>query len=288
MRIGAVYPQHETNGDPSAVRTIGEAVEALGYDALLMYDHVLGAEHADREPPLWGPYTESDSFHDPLVAFGYLAAVTTRIELATGVLILPQRQTALVARQAADVDLLSGGRLRLGVGAGWNWVEYEALGEDFATRGQRLTEQIEVLRRLWAEPLVTFHGRFHDLERCCINPRPTRSIPIYAGGFSDAAFRRAAALCDGFTFAGDVDDAVTGMAQVRHHLAESGRGDAGFAFELILSRARTATEVVQTAARWQDAGGSAVCVLTMKLGLPTAQAHVEHLAHVRAALDDRL
>ena len=287
MRIGAVYPQHELRGDPEAVRIIGEATEGLGYDTLLMYDHVLGADHADREPPLWGPYTAADPFHDPFVAFAYLAAVTTRIELATGVLVLPQRQTALVAQQAADVDLLSGGRLRLGVGAGWNWVEYEALGQDFATRGPRLTEQIEVLRRLWAEPLVTFHGRFHELERCCINPRPTRPIPIYGGGFSEAAFRRAGSLCDGFTFAGDVDDAVAGMARVRHHLAEAGRADAAFAFELILGRARTAAEVVATTARWQEAGGTAVCVLTMRLGLPTAQAHVDHLAQVRSALDGR-
>jgi probable F420-dependent oxidoreductase len=193
MRIGAVYPQNETHGDPAAVRDIGLAVEELGYDSLLFYDHVVGAEHADREPPLWGPYTEADSFHDPFVAFGYLAAITSRIELATGVLILPQRQTVLVAQQAADADLLSGGRIRLGVGTGWNWVEYDALGMDFATRGARLDEQIALMRRLWAEPLVTVDGRFHQLERCCINPRPSRAIPIWIGGFSEPAFRRAAA-----------------------------------------------------------------------------------------------
>jgi probable F420-dependent oxidoreductase len=149
MQIGVVYPQNELRGDPTAVRRIGRAVEDLGFDHLLAYDHVLGAVHADRTPQLTGPYTEHDPFHDPFVMFAYLAGVTERIRFGTGILVLPQRQTALVARQAADVDLLSGGRLRLGVGVGWNYVEYEALGQDFRTRGARQEEQIELLRRLF-------------------------------------------------------------------------------------------------------------------------------------------
>ena len=157
MKIGATYPQIELGGDPVAIGRIGRAVEELGYDHLVMYDHVVGAVHENRNPPLWehGPYTDKHPFHDPFVAFGYLAAITKRIELVTGVIILPQRQTVLVAKQATDVDLLSGGRLRLGVGSGWNYVEYDALGEDFAVRGPRLTEQIEYLRMLWSQPLVT-------------------------------------------------------------------------------------------------------------------------------------
>ena len=285
MRIGAVYPQIETRGDPDALRAIGLAAESLGYDSLLFYDHVVGAEHADREPPLWGPYTERDSFHDPFVAFAYLAGITSRIELATGVLILPQRQTVLVAQQAADADLLSGGRLRLGVGTGWNWVEYDALGMEFGTRGPRLDEQITLMRRLWAEPLVTFRGRFHDLERCCINPRPARTIPIWIGGFSEAAFRRAGALGDGFTFAGDPEEAMAGLVRVREHLAMSGRSDVGFGLELILTRARSVAQVVDTAARWQEAGGTAVSVVTMKSGFDSAQAHIDHLGQCKDALD---
>ena len=152
MKFGVVYPQNETHGDPQALHDLGIAIESLGYDSVLFYDHVVGADHADREPPLWGPYTEKDSFHDPLVAFGYLAAITSRIELATGVLILPQRQTVLAAQQAADADLLSGGRLRIGVGTGWNWVEYDALNEEFSTRGKRLDEQIVLMRELWTKP----------------------------------------------------------------------------------------------------------------------------------------
>jgi probable F420-dependent oxidoreductase len=181
MQIGVVYPQIELGGDPEAVRRIGRATEALGFDHLLAYDHVLGAVHEDRIPPLVGPYTERDPFHDPLVMFAHLAAVTERIGFVTGILVLPQRQTALVARQAADVDLLSGGRLRLGVGIGWNHIEYQALGEDFGTRGAREEEQIALLRRLWTEPVVDFSGRFDRIDRAAITPKPTRPIPIWLG-----------------------------------------------------------------------------------------------------------
>ena len=205
MKVGVVYPQTEMQGDPEALRQIGLATEALGYSHLLMYDHVVGALHEGREPKLWGPYTEQDPFHDPLVAFGYLAGITENIDLVTGVLILPQRQTALVAKQATDVDLLSGERLRLGVGTGWNYVEYDALGQDFAVRGPRLDEQIRFLRQLWTEDLSSFEGEYDHLDRGNINVRPKRCIPIWLGGFSEPAFRRAAAVGDGFIYAGPLD-----------------------------------------------------------------------------------
>src|ERR1700738_5272132 len=178
MHIGVVYPQNELRGDPTAVRRIGRAVEDLSFHPLLAYDHVLGAVHADRTPQLTGPYTEHDPFHDPFVMFAYLAAITERIGFATGILILPQRPTALVARPAAAGELLSGGRLRLGVGIGWNPVEYEALGQDFRTRGARQEEQIELLRRLFTEPIVDYTGRFDRVDRAALVPKPTRSIPI--------------------------------------------------------------------------------------------------------------
>src|SRR5438552_5643520 len=208
MQIGVVYPQTELRGDPEAVRRMGRAVEDLGFDHLLAYDHVLGAVHADRTPPLTGPYTERDPFHDPFVMFAYLAGITERIGLTTGVLVLPQRQTALVARQAADVDLLSGGRLRLGVGVGWNHVEYEALGQDFRTRGAREEEQIEVLRRLFTDSVVDYSGRFDRIDRASLVPKPARSIPIWLAGFGDVAFERAARLADGFIFGGGIDHVV--------------------------------------------------------------------------------
>lgn len=287
MKFGVVYPQNETHGDPQAVHDLGIAIESLGYDSVLFYDHVVGAEHANREPALWGPYTEEHSFHDPFVAFGYLAAITSRIELATGVLILPQRQTVLAAQQAADADLLSGGRLRIGVGTGWNWVEYDALNQDFHTRGKRLDEQIMLMRELWAKPLVTFDGQFHQLERCCINPRPTRSIPIWIGGFSEPAFSRAARLGDGFTFAGDLDEAIGGMARVRELLADNGRSEENFGFEYTLTRARDVASVVEGAERWQTAGGRGVSVLTQKIGFNSVAGHIDYLAEVKQALDSR-
>ena len=284
MKFGAVYPQIELGGDPDAVRAIGTAVEQLGYDHLLVYDHVAGAEHADREPRLWGPYTEHDPFHDPFVMFAHLAALTSRIELVTGVLILPQRQTVLVARQAADVDLLSGGRLRVGVGTGWNHVEYDALGEDFATRGARLDEQVDYLRQLWSSPLSSFDGRFDHLERACINPRPQRQIPIWVGGFSEPAFRRGGRLGDGFLFAGDLETCIGGLARVRHHLHEAGRSEEGFGRELIPTRIHTPQDALDAARRWRDAGGTHFSVVTMRRGLDSAAAHIEHLQGIRDAL----
>src|SRR5687767_554196 len=162
MRIGVVFPQTELGGDAGAARAYAEAVEGLGYRHLLVYDHVLGADPEVHKG--WsGPYDVHTTFHEPFVLFGFLAAITSALELVTGIIILPQRQTALVAKQAAEVDLLSGGRLRLGVGIGWNAVEYEALGEDFSNRGKRSAEQIEVLRRLWSDQTVTFDGDFHKV-----------------------------------------------------------------------------------------------------------------------------
>jgi probable F420-dependent oxidoreductase len=287
MRFGVVFPQTELSNDPDALPAISRAVEQLGFDALVFYDHVAGAAHADRDPPLWGPYTEDDPFHDVFVALAYAAAITSRIELATGVLILPQRQTVLVARQAADVDLLSGGRLRLGVGTGWNWVEYDALGQDFATRGARLSEQVPLLRRLWAEPLLTFEGEFDRIDRGCINPRPGRPIPVWFGGFGEAAFRRASLLGDGFSFAGDVDAAMRGLSRIGELLSAAGRDVESFGRELIMTRARTVADVVETAERWQAAGGTAASAVTMRVGLDSVAAHVDHIAAVKAAIDAR-
>ena len=287
MKIGAVYPQIELRGDPQAVRTIGLATEALGYDHLLAYDHVVGAEHADRDPKLWGPYTEHDPFHDPFVMFAYLAGITERIELVSGVLILPQRQTVLVAQQAADVDLLSGERLRLGVGTGWNYVEYDALGQDFATRGKRIDEQVDFLRRLWSEPLLSYDGRFDRIERGNINPRPKRRIPIWFGGFSEPAFRRAGRIGDGFIYAGDLDACLEARTRVHTHLREAGRGDeigTTFGEEYTALRAKTPEEHAAHLTRWEDAGGSHGCVVTMRLGLDSAEAHVDYLGRVKEAL----
>jgi len=283
IRIGVVYPQIELGGAPEAVREIGLATEALGFDHLLMYDHVVGAS-PDREVKLWGPYTDRHPFHDPLVCFGYLAGITQRIGLITGCVILPQRQTVLVAKQATDVDLLSGGRLTLGVGAGWNPVEYHALGQDFTTRGRRLDEQVGFMRRLWSEPLLTWTGEFDRIDRACIIPRPERRVPIWFGGFSEAAFRRGARLGDGFIFAGPPDAVVDAWARVQHHLAQAGRSREGFAALYIMTSATSLEQVPATIERWRRAGGTHASIYTMDQHFETATQHVEYLARVRRSL----
>src|SRR5438874_7437284 len=173
MRYGVVFPQTEFGNDTQAIKDYAQTAEGLGYDYLLVYDHVLGA-HPDREPRLTGPYTHEHPFHEPMVLFGFLAAVTRRLQLTTGIIILPQRQTALVAKQAAEVDVLSGGRLRLGIGLGWNHVEYEALGSDFRSRGRRVEEQVDVLRKLWTQPLVRYRGADHVIDNAGLNPMPVQ------------------------------------------------------------------------------------------------------------------
>ncbi len=283
MKIGIIYPQTELKGDPIAVRRIGLAVEELGYDHLLTYDHVLGATH-DREPKLTGPYTEQTPFHDPFVMFAYLAGLTKRIEFITGILILPQRQTVLVARQAADLDLLSGERFRLGVGIGWNYVEYDALGEDFHVRGKRVNEQIELLRLLWSEPLVSFAGKFDRVDRAALNPRPRRVIPIWLSGFADVALRRAAAIGDGFIFADGAADAFEQAATLRNYLKEAGRPVEQFGLHINMIRAKSPQAVVETVARWRDMGGTHASVVTMGQNFTATDQHIDYAKRVADAL----
>ena len=285
LRIGAVYPQIELGGDPAAVRQIGTGIEELGFDHLLAYEHVLGAVHADRTPPLTGPYTEHDPFHDPLVMFAYLAGITSRIQFATGILVLPQRQTALVARQAADVDLLSGGRLRLGVGVGWNYVEYEALGQDFRTRGARQEEQIGLLRRLFTEPVVDFAGRFDRVDRAALVPKPARSVPIWLGGSSDAAFERAARLADGFIFFGGGARAVDAWKRLRDRVSDLGRPAEEFGADYVALPGDGIGGLTAEVEAWRAAGGTHVSVVTLGLGLgDSADGHLGYLASVADTL----
>src|SRR5882762_3126354 len=200
MKLGVIFPQTEIGSDPAVIRDYAQASESAGYDHLLVFDHVLGGkperfDKLGRRPP----YTDQSPFHEVFVLFGYLGACTRRLELVTGIVILPQRQTALVAKQAAAVDVLSGGRLRLGVGIGWNHVEYEALNEDFHTRGRRVSEQIAVMRKLWTEPVVTFQGSYHHLDRAGINPLPVqRPIPVWMGGMAEPVLKRVAQISDGW------------------------------------------------------------------------------------------
>jgi probable F420-dependent oxidoreductase len=285
MEICVVYPQIELGGDPVAVRRFGMAVEELGFEHLLTYEHVLGAMHADRTPRLVGPYTEHDPFHDPFVMFAYLAGITRRIRFATGILVLPQRQTVLVARQAADLDLLSGGRLRLGVGVGWNYVEYEALGQDFHTRGARQEEQIGLLRQLFTEPVVDFSGRFDRVDRVALVPQPARPIPIWLGGSSEKAYDRAARMGDGFIFmGGDIDKSVDVWTRLRRQVADHDRSVEDFGGDFVSRSGGDVDRLTGEIEAWAAAGGTHVSVITMGLGLDSVDAHIDRLTALAGEL----
>jgi len=284
VEVGITFPQHELAGDPEGVGEFCDTVESLGFRHLLAFDHVLGAEHRDRVPPLWGPYDENDPFHDPIALFSFLAGRTCRIKFVTGVLVLPQRQTALVARQAADLAILSGNRLRLGVGIGWNQVEYLALGQKFESRAARLEEQIELLRRLWTQKVVTFVGEFDTVDRAGCIPRPGSSIPIWLGGWADRALKRAARVGDGFIFAGDPDRVQGGWWRMKSFLAEEGRSLARFGADAVLPTFTDPGEAADFIGQWAEAGGSHVTLSTNRPGLASVQAHVEYLAELAEAL----
>jgi probable F420-dependent oxidoreductase len=283
MKIGTVYPQFEMRGDPGAVARFGTAAEQLGYDHLVVYDHVVASSH-DREIKLQGAYTDRDPFHDPFTVFAYLAALTTRIKFLSGVLILPQRQTLLVAKQAADIDLLSGQRLTLGIGIGWNPVEYHALGQDFKKRARRIDEQIGFLRRLWTEPAFSFAGEFDQLDRACINPRPARVIPFWYGGHADPGFRRAAELCDGFVFSKDTEICEQELTRLRWFLQQAGRDEQGFALHWLIRFGQSLADVTDRLKWWQDIGGTHAAVATLGKGFRTIDEHIDFIAEVSAKL----
>jgi probable F420-dependent oxidoreductase len=267
VRFGAVFPTTEIGNDPVAVRDYAQAAEALGYARLTAYDHVLGVDLADRDPSLDGrPYTQHDPFHEPLVLFGFLAAHTRRIELATGVLILPQRQAVLVAKQAAEVDLLARGRLVLGVGTGWNHVEYTSLGTTFDDRARRFDDQIDVLRELWEQELVDHDSAFHRIERAGIAPRPGRRIPVWTGGSAEAALARSARVGDGHMFSRGTDPDFTAAVRLVELLAQRGRDRSTFGMDLFVDADRGPDAWHELHGRWEEAGGSIMSIRSMGLG----------------------
>jgi probable F420-dependent oxidoreductase len=285
MQIGVVYPQTELPTDPGTVRTYVQKVEELGYRHILAYDHVLGADPAVY--PDWrGPYDIDTTFHEPLVLYGYLAAITT-LELVTGIIIAPQRQTALLAKQAAEVDILTEGHFRLGLGIGWNTVEYDALRQDFTTRGQREEEQIGLLRRLWTERTVTYEGRFDRVTGAGLAPLPVqRPIPIWLGAQSPAAYRRIGRLADGWfpqvAPGPKLDDA---RAVIVEAATEAGRDLAALGMEGRISQGTGgADDLVKQSQGWRDAGATHLAVNTMGSGLSGVDAHLEALTRAADAL----
>ncbi|MGB6207392.1 LLM class F420-dependent oxidoreductase [Mycobacterium sp.] len=283
MRIGVVFPQTEIGADAGAVRAYAEHAEGLGFAHLLAYDHVVGADpkvHVGWD----GFYDLHDTFHEPLVTFGYLAAVTTSLELVTGIVILPQRQAVLVAKQAAEVDLLSGGRLRLGVGLGWNAVEYEALGQDFSNRGKRSEEQVDLMRKLWTEQSITYHGTYHRVTGAGLAPLPIqRPIPVWFGAASPRACRRAGRLGDGwFPMVGPGPKLDQARQEVAQAAMEAGRDPAQIAMEGRVSWNGNADDLAEGLRVWADAGASHVSINTMKAGLASVD---DHLAALSAAAE---
>jgi probable F420-dependent oxidoreductase len=274
MRIGVVFPQTELGSDPTVLRAYGQRVEELGFTHILAYDHVVGADPAVHQG-FQGPYDVESTFHEPFVMFGYLAAVTS-LELVTGVIILPQRQAVLVAKQAAEVDVLTGGRFRLGIGLGWNAVEYEALGLSFADRGVRSEEQIALMRELWAAPLVTFDGRWEKVDNAGIKPRPAAGrIPVWLGGASDRTLRRIARIADGWLPNADPAEGADLVERVRGYAREAGRDPAELGLEPRLNVATVpAGQRADHAAAWQRLGATHLTVVTMNAGFKTVDDHL--------------
>lgn len=297
MQLGILYPSTDIAASAESARDFCTGAEELGYDFIALGDHVMAAAR-DREKPLWGPYDETDAFHDPFVLAGFMAALTQRICFSTNVLILPQRQTVLVGRQAADTAILSGNRLRLGVGVGWNTVEYEALGQRFDQRGRRANEQISLLRRLWRDGVISYEGTTERIDRAALMPRPTEDIPIWIGGNGDAAFRRAATYGDGFMFAGSIANAARGLGRLREHLETAGRSDDGFGLELVMippapgrgdtrwpkSRPEFREGVAETIEAWQALGGTHATVFSTWMGFTTVKEHLAYAEQIRALL----
>jgi len=289
VRIGVVFPQTEIGADVGAVRAYVQRVEELGYRHVLAYDHVLGADPAVHTG--WrGPYDLATTFHEPFVLFGYVAGLTS-LELVTGIIILPQRQTALVAKQAAEVDLLTRGRFRLGVGLGWNAVEYEALGQDFSTRGRRAEEQVELLRRLWTEPSVTFRGRFDRVTGAGLAPLPVqRPIPVWFGAQSERAYRRVGRLADGwFPQVPPGPKLDQARSVVEQAAVEAGRDPVGLGMEGRASWRDDPGKLAEHAATWRQAGATHLSVNTMGAGLRTVDDHLrvlETAAGILKPLDD--
>lgn len=284
MRIGVVFPQTELGSDPAVLRTYGQRVEELGFAHILAYDHVVGADPAVHRG-FQGPYDIDSTFHEPFVMFGYLAAVTS-LELVTGVIILPQRQTVLAAKQAAEVDVLTGGHFRFGIGLGWNAVEYEALGESFTNRGKRSEEQVEVMRKLWTERSVTFNGKYHTVTGAGLAPLPTqRPIPVWFGAASDRAYERAGRLGDGWfpmvQPGPGLDDA---LEQVNRAAEMAGRDPKELGMEGRVSWSDDRNKLAADIHAWKAAGATHLSVNTMKAGFANVDQHLAALEQVAADL----
>jgi probable F420-dependent oxidoreductase len=288
MRSGVVFPQTEIGAEPSAIRDYAQAVQDMGYDHLIVYDHVLGAD-TSAYPGWTGPYTHLSMFHEPMVLFGYLAGIAPRLELVTAVIILPQRQTALAAKQAAEVDVLTQGKFRMGIGIGWNFVEYEGLNMNFKNRGRRLEEQIDLLRRLWTEPVVRYEGRYHKITAAGLNPLPVqRPIPLWIGASAEPAIKRAAELADGFFPQRPLEGGWPAtMERFRGWVRDAGRNPDTYGIERRIDVGKgSPDDWRKDIDEWRGLGATHLSVNTMGGELGGVQAHIERLREARSALEE--
>jgi probable F420-dependent oxidoreductase len=287
MQIGAVFPHNEIGTDPQAIKAYAQGVEALGIGHLLIYDHVLGAD-PDREGGFRGPYDKDVAFHEPLTTFAFIAAVTEQIEMITAVMILPQRQTVLVAKQAAEVALLSKNRFRLGVGVGWNKVEYTGLNEEFSNRGARQAEQVEVMRKLWGEHSIDYTGKYHRIEKASINPRPSQPIPVWFGGSAPALLDRVAKLGDGWIpLMGANDKAQACLDQIKATREGAGISFDGFGIQAQAQYAGGDPDRwIKHAQAWQDMGCTHLAIATHNAGETNVDGHLKRISEYQRALQD--
>ncbi len=280
MKLGAVLPQNEIGDSPNDLTAFAQGVEKLGFDYLLAYDHIVGLDPVDH-PEQKFIFSYRDGFHEPLTTFSFLAGQTTDLEFVTGILILPQRNTALVAKQAAQLWMLSKGRFRLGVGGGWNRPEMEALGFDFTNRGQRMDEQLELMEKLWSQPLVEFEGRFHRIQRAGLNPRPTHRLPVWVGGYAPAVLRRAARFGDGWmpaTLPAGKEREL--IERLRQELEKAGRQRPfGIDVRTLYREGRSGWK--KTWASWHDLGVTHLRFNTMGAGFDSVSGHLEGLEEIR-------
>jgi probable F420-dependent oxidoreductase len=286
VRVGVVFPQTEIGNNRTDIARFAAGVQELGFRHILAYDHVLSGELAHHSQ-LANRYNEKHPFHEVLVLFGYLAAIAPDLEMVTGVIILPQRQTALVAKQAATLDVLTGGRTRLGVGIGWNDIEYQGLGENFRNRARRLEEQVDVLRTLWRDPIVTVQGQWHTIDHAGLAPLPVqRPIPIWFGGSAEVAIRRAARLADGFMPNGaPLETYERWMGIIRDELRRIDRAPGTLGIEPRLSVGTSNPEEWKREFEWWRRNGMTHLTLnTMGAGFTSVDQHLEALARALETL----
>ncbi len=286
MQLGAVIPHHEIGTDPGAIRAFAQGAEELGVTHLLIYDHVVGVDR-NRPGGFEGPYDSNTAFHEPMVLFGFLAACTTTVDLVTAILILPQRQTVLVAKQAAELAILSGNRFKLGVGVGWNTVEYDALGEEFGNRGRRQEEQVELMRRLWTEDVFSYAGEYHRFEHASILPRPTQPVPVLFGGSAPALLDRCARLGDGWLPLGSPNDkSADRVAELRRLREAAGLPWDGFEIRAQAQYGGGTPERWRShAERWADLGATHLAVATHNAGDTDVDGHLARIVEYRDAVD---